>query len=88
MMVLPIQSSKFMATAVQELIKNDKELMKIYFPERYQINFPMHTKYYECSPKIPKICSKLSQKLVNGLKLTKAEEERNKLGEIKIYISE
>jgi 5'-3' exoribonuclease 1 len=88
MMVLPIQSSKFMAIAIQELIRNDKELMKIYFPQRYQINFPMHTKYYECSPKIPKICGKLSQKLVNGLKLTKAEEERNKLGEIKVYISE
>lgn len=88
MMVLPPDSKRFMAHAVQELITNDKELMKIYFPQRYQINFPLHTKYYECTPKIPKICAKLSQKLVNGLKLTKAEEERNKMGEIKVYLSD
>ena len=84
-MVLPTSSSKLMARNVQKTIFENKSLNKIYFPKSYSINFPLHSRYYECTPNIPKMETKYAVSIVNGCKLTQNEMNRNKLGDIKYY---
>ena len=84
-MVLPTSSSKLMARNVQKTIFENKSLNKIYFPKSYSINFPLHSRYYECTPNIPKMETKYAVSIVNGCKLTQNEINRNKLGDIKYY---
>lgn len=77
-MVLPVNSSELMAREVrnQLLARNDPQLA-IYFPESYAINLAFHSKYYECSPKIPRMPINYAQEFVKTAGLTPSELERN-----------
>ena len=86
-MVLPPPSSRLMARNIQRTIFENKSLNKIYFPKTYSINFPLHSRYYECTPNIPKMETKYAISIVNGCKLSQSEIERNKEGTIKYYES-
>ena len=85
LMVLPEKSSKFMASSVAETIKKSSNLVNIYFPKQYGIHLPLHTRYYQCTPKIPKIDVRYASRLVKKCHLTPTEEERNKEGKLYIY---
>ena len=85
MMVLPKNSNVLMPKSVFKKITEDNLLDKIYFPEGYSINIPLHTRYYECTPIIPKIDIKKTEEIVNKCKLTELEEKRNMIGNYKYY---
>ena len=79
-MVLPIASAGLMARAVgTKLIDSHTTdpLLKIYFPTAYPINLALHSKYYECSPRIPRIPIKFAADFVKASGLTLNELQRN-----------
>jgi 5'-3' exonuclease len=85
MMVLPKNSSSNMPKSVYKMISEDELLDKIYFPQNYAINIPLHTRYYECTPRIPKIDIIKTEEIISKCKLTKDEENRNVIGSWKYY---
>ena len=87
MMVLPKNSSSLMPKSVFKKISDDELLDKIYFPQNYAINIPLHTRYYECSPLIPDVNIVKTEEIVKSCKLSKEEEQRNIIGPWKYYKS-
>jgi 5'-3' exonuclease len=87
MMVLPKNSSNFMPKDVFNRISNDYELDKIYFPSNYAINIPLHTRYYECTPIIPKIDIYKTEELVSKSDLNNDEIKRMIIGPWKYFKS-
>lgn len=87
MMVLPKNSSSLMPKSVFKMISEDEFLDKIYFPQNYAINIPLHTRYYECTPRIPEVDIIKTEDIVKNCKLTKEEEKRNIIGCWKYYKS-
>lgn len=80
LMVLPEKSSGLMAGDIQRKVLGNKALAKVYFPKQYALNLPLHTKYYECTPKgMAKISMERATSLVKSCKLTPYEKKRDKL---------
>ena len=87
MMVLPKNSSDYMPKSVFNHISSNPELDLIYFPTKYAINIPLHTRYYECSPIIPKVDIHKTESIISKCKLSSEEEKRNVIGPWKYYKS-
>jgi len=87
MMVLPKNSSSFMPKNVFNYISNNPELDALYYPTKYAINIPLHTRYYECSPIIPKVDIHKTEAIVNKCVLTTDEAKRNIIGKWKYFKS-
>lgn len=87
MMVLPKNSNMFMPKSVFNYISSNTELDAIYFPTKYVINIPLHTRYYECTPIIPKVDVFKTEEIVDKCKLSTEEQERNKVGTWKYFKS-
>lgn len=86
LMVLPEKSAGLMARSIETAIKEEPALMSIYFPKSYEINIPYHTRYHECTPRIPKINLRHCMAFVKKCKLSQSELERNCPGGVKRYI--
>jgi len=87
-MVLPVASSGLMAHGVgTKLVDTHKTdpLLKVYFPAAYPINLALHSKYYECSPRIPRMPIKFATDFVKANCLTSSEKQRNEPGGIQIW---
>jgi 5'-3' exonuclease len=84
LMVLPKKSSNLMAKSIADTLYSN-DLITVYFPDSYGIHLPLHTRYYECTPKIPKLDIKYASRLVNKCKLTNEENERNIIGKLIYY---
>ena len=87
MMVLPKNSSSLMPKSVFKYISSDEVLDKIYFPKQYAINIPLHTRYYECTPRIPKVDIMKTEEIVSKCELSDVENERNEIGPWNYYKS-
>lgn len=77
LMVLPEKSAGLMARSIGIAIKESPALMSIYFPKSYEINLAYHTRYHECSPRIPKINLRHCLAFIKKCKLSQSEIERN-----------
>jgi 5'-3' exonuclease len=87
-MVLPVASSGLMATAVGTRLTDTyttDPLLKVYFPASYPINLALHSKYYECSPRIPRMPIKFAIDFVKASGLTAKEVSRNEPAGIQIW---
>ena len=81
--VLPIRNKDIMPI---NLTKKMLQLGKdVFFPEKYDLNMFLHSKYYECTPIIPKININLVRQLSIGCKLNEKEQHLNNVGEHKIF---
>lgn len=81
--VLPIRNRDLMPNALCKKMQqygND-----VFFPVKYELNMWLHSRYYECTPVIPKININLIRQLSTGCKLTEKEKMLNSLGEHKIF---
>ena len=78
LMVLPLSSGNLMARNVECAVREKQGMLAIYFPDKYEINLPFHTRYYECTPKIPRIPIKYAEAVVKSAGLSTTEAERNK----------
>lgn len=86
LMVLPEKSAGLMARSIEAAVRANDSLMSIYFPKSYEINLAYHTRYHECSPRIPKINLGLCVAFVKKCKLSQSEQDRNVAGGLKLYI--
>jgi 5'-3' exonuclease len=77
--VLPDSNSDLMPV---ELYKKMTKYRKIFFPKEYSLNIALHTRYYECTPVIPKININLIRQLFQGTKLTPLERRLNEVGSV------
>jgi 5'-3' exonuclease len=77
--VLPESNSDLMPL---ELYKKMAKHRELFFPTNYELNIALHTRYYECSPVIPKININLVRQLFNGTKLSPLEHRLNEVGKI------
>lgn len=87
--VLPVASAGLMAGAVKDKLTdthNTDPLLKVYFPAAYPINLALHSKYYECSPKIPRVPIKYAVDFVKTAGLTPSEQSRNQSGGIQVWM--
>ena len=88
-MVLPVASSGLMARAVGTKLTDTHTtdpLLKVYFPVSYPINLVLHSKYYECSPRIPHMPIKYAADFVKHLGLSPSEQSRNEAGGIQVWM--
>jgi 5'-3' exonuclease len=77
--VLPESNSELMPL---ELYKKMVKHRKVFFPDKYELNIALHTRYYECTPVIPKININLIRQLFQGIKLSPKERRLNESGMI------
>ena len=81
--VLPIRNRELMPV---ELSKKMFQYGRgIFFPEKYELNMCLHTRYYECTPVIPPVNINLIRHLSSGCKLNLREQGLNSDGEHKIF---
>lgn len=88
-MVLPVASCQLMPAAVSDKLtdsNNPDPLLKVYFPASYPINLAMHSKYYECSPRIPRMPIKYAVDFVKAAGLTLNEQTRNQPNGIQVWM--
>ena len=85
LMVLPEYSAGLMAGSVASAVRAGDGQLSVFFPKSYEINLALHTRYYECTPKIPKISVKFADAFVAKCKLTDAEKERSRPGELRTW---
>jgi 5'-3' exonuclease len=88
LMVLPEYSAGLMAASVASAVRAGDGQLSVFFPKSYEINLALHTRYYECTPKIPKISVKFADAFVAKCKLTDAEKERARPGELRRWPTE
>jgi|APGre2960657373_1045057.scaffolds.fasta_scaffold15798_3 5'-3' exonuclease len=74
LMVLPTQSRYFLPKSYQMIMQNE---LKEYYPERYELDFVMKTRYWQGVPKVPMINPWNVVELTQNIKLTDEEEARN-----------
>ena len=87
-MVLPVASAGLMARTVGTKLVDTHTtdpLLKIYFPAAYPINLALHSKYYECSPRIPRMPIKFATDFVKATGLSQTEQNRNEPAGIQIW---
>lgn len=80
--VLPINNKDIMPLQLYNKMTKYKD---IFFPQKYYLNIALHTRYYECTPIIPKININLIRQLFKDCKLSPQEKRLNKTENI--YIS-
>ena len=88
-MVLPVASSGLMARAVGDKLTNTHNtdpLLKVYFPPSYPINLALHSKYYECSPRIPCMPIKYAADFIRNVGLSPSEQSRNEAGGVQVWM--
>lgn len=85
LMVLPEYSAGLMAASIGAAVKSGDGQLSVFFPKSYEINLALHSRYYECTPKIPKINVRFAESFVKQCKLTIAEMERAKMGTQKVW---
>jgi 5'-3' exonuclease len=81
-MVLPYGSRRFMIANIQNQLIDPKSPISVYFPKKYQMSIPYHTFYWQCRPILPIINCKTVVDTVKKTKMTKVEQNRNKLGTV------
>jgi 5'-3' exonuclease len=77
--VLPESNADLMPL---ELYKKMAKHREIFFPKNYELNVALHTRYYECTPVVPKININLIRQLFQGTKLSPKEKRLNANGEL------
>jgi 5'-3' exonuclease len=77
--VLPESNMELMPL---ELYKKMVKHREIFFPNKYELNVALHTRYYECTPIIPKININLIRQLFQGTKLSSKEKRLNEVGTV------
>ena len=87
LMILPLQSSNLLARSVEKQLCDNPGLMGIYFPKEYGLNIPFHTRYHECTPKIPHLSMVTVTAFMKKCKLSQYEIERNTPQGIKTFIA-
>jgi len=85
LMVLPEYSAGLMAGSVASAVRAGDGQLSVFFPKSYEINLALHTRYYECTPKIPKISVRFAEAFVDKCKLTVAEKERALPGKLRTW---
>jgi hypothetical protein len=85
-MVLPEKSAGLLARNIELGIRENPGLMAIYFPKEYELNVAFHTRYHECSPRIPRINLRMVDAFVKKCKLSSSEQERNTCGGVKRFM--
>lgn len=77
--VLPESNNTLMPV---ELYKKMRKHKQIFFPNKYDLNVFLHSRYYECTPVVPKININLVRQLFQGTKLSPQEQRLNADGEV------
>jgi 5'-3' exoribonuclease 1 len=77
--VLPETNANIMPL---ELYKKMSKHRHLFFPTGYDLNIALHSRYYECTPIIPKVNINLIRQLSTGCKLSHQEKRLNEPGEV------
>lgn len=82
LMVMPLNSKKYLAADIQRKLNEENCGLKLYFPKKCGLNVVFHRYYHECTFNMMRIDYDKIKKFMKNVKLTPEEQTRNKITEL------